>query len=177
MDIQYALSLTYPLNTNLHSTPGRGLLVPDLDQPTQSVNSNEPHLDYLNYLVTVPQNQFPHTSTTSYGEDEQSIPASFTSKACDLFGQVSARGVSFVFSSGDTGVGSACQTNDGKNTTRFIPAFPATCPYVTSVDAIRFINPESALFFSSGGFSERFPRPFWQNLAERVQRAEDDSRN
>ena len=165
LDIQYALGLTYPLRTNFYSTPGRGFLVPDLDQPTQSVNQNEPYLDYLNYLISVDPSKLPHTITTSYGEDEQSIPTSYASKVCDLFGQVSARGVSFVFSSGDTGVGSACQTNDGKNTTRFLPMFPATCPYVTSVGATRFINPESALFFSSGGFSDLFDRPSWQKTA------------
>ena len=46
------------------------------------------------------------------------------------------RGVSLLFSSGDGGVGDAnpdpatqqCQTNDGRNVTRFIPSFPATCP-------------------------------------------------
>ena len=53
-----------------------------------------------------------------------------------MFAQLGARGVSVLFSSGDTGVGSACQTNDGKNTTRFLPIFPAACPFVTSVVSI-----------------------------------------
>jgi tripeptidyl-peptidase-1 len=153
------------MKPNYFSTPGRGLLVTDLDQPTQASNQNEPYIDYLNYLLTVDQSKLPHTISTSYGEDEQSVPASLALKVCDLFGLVGARGVSFVFSSGDTGVGSACQTNDGKNTTRFMSSFPATCPYVTSVGATRYINPESALFFSSGGFSELWSRPIWQNLA------------
>ena len=41
-----------------------------------------------------------------------------------------------MFSSGDGGVGDgdsnpatqSCFTNDGKNATKFIPLFPATCP-------------------------------------------------
>lgn len=47
-----------------------------------------------------------------------------------------ARGVSLTFSSGDGGVGDGdpdpatqeCITNDGRNATRFIPGFPASCP-------------------------------------------------
>lgn len=76
-----------------------------------------------------------------------------------------ARGVSILFSSGDTGVGSACQTNDGKNTTRFLPIFPASCPYVTSVGGTLHVEPEEAVYFSSGGFSDTWPRPRYQNAA------------
>ncbi|KAL9114175.1 MAG: hypothetical protein Q9227_001947 [Pyrenula ochraceoflavens] len=82
-----------------------------------------------------------------------------------MFAQLGARGVSVIFSSGDTGVGSACQTNDGKNTTRFLPIFPAACPFVTSVGATRYVEPEVAVSFSSGGFSDRFPRPSYQDAA------------
>jgi hypothetical protein len=47
-----------------------------------------------------------------------------------------ARGTSLIYSSGDSGVGDgdpnpkthSCFTNDGKNRTQFIPAFPASCP-------------------------------------------------
>ena len=85
-----------------------------------------------------------------------------------MFAQLGARGVSVLFSSGDTGVGSACQTNDGKNTTRFLPIFPAACPFVTSVGGTYHVEPERAIAFSSGGFSDRFPRPAYQDAA--VQR-------
>lgn len=84
---------------------------------------------------------------------------------CSLFAQLGARGVSVIFSSGDTGVGSACQTNDGKNTTRFLPIFPAACPFVTSVGGTFHVQPEQAISFSSGGFSDRFPRPAYQDAA------------
>lgn len=70
-----------------------------------------------------------------------------------------------LFSSGDSGPGSACQTNDGKNTTRFLPSFPAACPYVTSVGGTYQILPEKAVSFSSGGFSDLFARPGYQKNA------------
>lgn len=88
-----------------------------------------------------------------------------TNQTCSLFAQLGARGVSIIFSSGDTGVGSACQTNDGKNTTRFLPIFPAACPFVTSVGGTHHVEPEVAIHFSSGGFSDRFPRPAYQEAA------------
>ena len=87
------------------------------------------------------------------------------SRTCSMFAQLGARGVSILFSSGDTGVGSACQTNDGKNTTRFLPIFPAACPFVTSVGGTYHVEPEQAIAFSSGGFSDRFPRPAYQEAA------------
>ena len=62
-------------------------------------------------------------------------------------------------------MGSACQTNDGKNTTRFLPIFPAACPFVTSVGGTYHVEPEIAIRFSSGGFSDRFPRPSYQDAA------------
>ena len=129
LDVQYALALTYPLPINFYSTAGLGPLVPDLDEPSQAKDQNEPYLDMFTYINDLPDGQLPHTITTSYGEDEQSVPASYAQSVCNLIGQLGARGVSVLFSSGDTGVGSACQTNDGKNTTRFLPIFPAACPY------------------------------------------------
>lgn len=56
-------------------------------------------------------------------------------------------------------------SNDGKNTTKFQPQFPASCPYVTSVGGTRYIEPEQAVFFSSGGFSNIWARPWYQELA------------
>jgi tripeptidyl-peptidase-1 len=53
-------------------------------------------------------------------------------------------------------------------TTRFTPNFPASCPFVTTVGATKYVNPEIAAEFSSGGFSERFPRPRYQDDAVRA---------
>ena len=186
LDIQYLMSVGYPTPIHAYSTGGRAKLIPDLDQPNANDSSNEPYLDFLNYIMDQPDNELPHTLTTSYGEDEQSVPLQYRKTVCNMFGQLGARGVSIIFSSGDTGVASACQTNDGKNTTRFLPIFPAACPYVTSVGgtfhvAVRIswvycqvehsliipnnFQPERAVSFSSGGFSDTWPRPSWQDSA------------
>jgi tripeptidyl-peptidase I len=101
----------------------------------------------------------------SYGENEQEVPKAYAKQVCNMFGQIGARGVSLIVASGDSGPGSACQTNDGKNTTRFLPGFPAGCPYVTSVGGTENNSPETAVFFTGGGFSEYFSRPNWQDKA------------
>ncbi|OTB16654.1 hypothetical protein K445DRAFT_316932 [Daldinia sp. EC12] len=165
LDMQYAASLGFNTDIRYYSNGGRGPLVPDLDQPDPNTGSNEPYLEYLTYLLDLLDEELPHTLTTSYGEDEQSVPKTYVEKVCTMFGQLGARGVSVLFSSGDTGPGSACQTNDGKNTTRLLPIFPAACPYVTAVGGTVGVEPERAVSFSSGGFSDIFPRPSYQKAA------------
>lgn len=74
------------------------------------------------------------------------------------------RGISVLESSGDTGVGAGCQTNNGTNLPTYDPQFPGTCPYVTAVGGTQGL-PEVAWIGSSGGFSNYFARPFYQESA------------
>ena len=65
-----------------------------------------------------------------------------------------------MFSSGDDGVGGGdCLSNDGTKTKKFIPNFPASCPFVTTVGGTIRVSPEVAVSFSGGGFSNYFSRP------------------
>jgi tripeptidyl-peptidase-1 len=127
-------------------------------------------LAFLNYILA--QKTVPAVLSTSYGEDEQTVPLSFAKRVCSLYAQLGARGVSVLHASGDGGVtGSTvngyCEANDGKKTVRMLPTFPASCPYVTAVGATQ---PSTKLGFaeevvspySSGGFSDYFKRPSWQ---------------
>lgn len=139
-------------------------LIPDLDQPLLP-GSNEPYLEFLEHLLQLDDADLPHTITSSYGENEQEIPVGYAQITCNMLAQLGARGVSVLVSSGDAGVGQACQANDGSRATRFNPIFPASCPYVTSVGGTVHIHPEHAIEFSSGGFSEVFPRPTYQDRA------------
>ena len=85
-----------------------------------------------------------------------------------MFGELGLRGVSIIFSSGDSGVGDGCVSNDGQNRTTFQPKFPAACPWVTAVGGTTGINPERAIDFSGGGFSNLYKRPPWQAHAVRT---------
>ncbi|KIW28044.1 uncharacterized protein PV07_07732 [Cladophialophora immunda] len=163
LDVQYAVALARGTPVVYYSTAGRAPMLADLDQPTPAQNgSNEPYLDQLHYLLSLNNSDLPDVLTTSYAEDEQTVPFDWAREVCLAFSFLGLRGVSVIFASGDTGVGSACESNDGKNTPRFAPNFPATCPYVTAVGGTYALNPEIAAAFSSGGFSNYFAAPSYQ---------------
>lgn len=107
----------------------------------------------------------PVVHSVSFGWDVQGQPSPVQQRRlCAEFQKLAARGISILFASGDSGVGcTGCK--------KFVPSFPATCPYVTAVGGTRFINgtagEEAAAiqFGSGGGFSTVFPRPSYQNSA------------
>jgi tripeptidyl-peptidase-1 len=164
LDLQYIVGVSSPLPVTEFSTGGRGPWVADLDQPDLADSGNEPYLEFLQGVLKLPQSELPQVISTSYGENEQSVPKSYALSVCNMFAQLGSRGVTVVFSSGDSGTGSACLSNDGKNTTKFQPQFPAACPFVTSVGSTRYLN-ETATAFSSGGFSDYWKRPSYQDDA------------
>ncbi|GJE91255.1 subtilisin-like protein [Phanerochaete sordida] len=161
LDIQYTEGMSFPTPNIYYSTGGSPPFTPDSNTPT---NTNEPYLDWLNFILN--QTTVPQTFTTSYGDDEQTVPLDYATEVCNLFAQLGARGSSIMFSSGDDGVGAGnCATNDGTNTKRFQPNFPASCPFVTTVGATTRVNPEVAISFSGGGFSNYFAQPSYQTSA------------
>ncbi|KAI6152381.1 peptidase S8/S53 domain-containing protein [Pisolithus tinctorius] len=167
LDSQYAFGLTYPTPGTFYTTAGSPPFDPDARTPN---NTNEPYSYWLEYMLSA--ENLPQTISTSYGDDEQTVPESYANRVCTGFAALGTRGVSITFSSGDNGVGDGdsnpetqkCFSNDGRNTTMFIPDFPAACPYVTTVGGTAHI-PETAASFSSGGFSNYFSRPSYQDEA------------
>lgn len=118
--------------------------------------------------------------STSYGYQEAELSTAYVQRQCAEYGKLSLTGVTFVYSSGDSGVGSpfglCLDDNDQESFdgTRFNPTFPGGCPYVTSVGATQVVpgnsvtKPETAvfqLFPSGGGFSNVFPTPQFQKDA------------
>lgn len=168
LDVQYLLSVGHPVPVHAYSISGGIPSISNPNQPNSDDYSFQPYLDLLIYLLKQPNEELPHTLTTSYGEPEQLVPLQYRKTMCNMFGQLGARGVSVLSASGDFGPGSSCLTNDGKYTRRFLPVFPASCPYVTSVGGTFRVQPEEAIYFSSGGFSDTWPRPSWQNEAVRT---------
>jgi len=114
----------------------------------------------------------PSVVSTSYGFNEDELEPSAMRKLCNSYLQLSALGTSIIFSSGDGGVSGNIFT-ECPNSGHFVPSFPSTCPYVTSVGGTTASTPlntslplaETALFFSSGGFSSVFPRAWFQSSA------------
>ncbi|KAH9482489.1 Tripeptidyl-peptidase sed3 [Psilocybe cubensis] len=163
LDVEYAFGLSHPVPGTFFTTAGRPPFIPDSGE---TVDDNEPYTTWLEFVLS--QKEIPLAISTSYGDDEQTVPKNFALRVCAEFAQLGARGVSVMFSSGDGGVGDGdpnpatqnCFTNDGKNRTAFIPGFPAS---VTAVGGTTHF-PETAVtrFFSGGGFSNYFARPPYQ---------------
>ncbi|KAH8980024.1 subtilisin-like protein [Lactarius hatsudake] len=156
IDVQYAQAIAYPTPHVFYSIGGK---------PRWSLADHQPvvgdfFLMWMAYLV--PKETIPQTMSASYAVNEKDVPAEYARSVCDIFMQLGARGVSILFSSGDDGVGVGnCQDASGR--VQFIPKFPATCPYVTSVGGTKSI-PEVGAELSGGGFSKYFERPAYQNV-------------
>ncbi|OJD39949.1 tripeptidyl peptidase precursor [Diplodia corticola] len=165
LDLEYALAFTGPLPATYISTGGRPpqLLQPGNVTVPASKSNNEPYLEFLNYLLAL--DAPPHVISISYSDDEQTVPPAYAARTCDLFARLALRGVSVIDASGDggaLGTGSAeCVNSRGE--TKFVPAFPATCPWVTSVGASSAWGGPAT--WSAGGFSDYFARPDWQDTA------------
>ncbi|KAK8073926.1 tripeptidyl-peptidase [Apiospora phragmitis] len=153
LDLQYVVGVAQPIPVVEYSTGGR-------TQPTPP-GDNEPYLEFLTYILAQDDADLPQTLSTSYGEEEQSIPREYALKVCNMFMQLGARGVSVLFSSGDSGPGAYCIRNTD-NATFFEASFPAACPYVTAVGGTTGVGPERGTDFSGGGFSTFWERPAWQ---------------
>jgi len=113
----------------------------------------------------------PFIHSVSYGSQGDYPTDSYRSRLNAEFQKLGARGLSIIFASGDSGAG--CE-GGGTNLDKacdctFFPSFPATCPYVTTVGATRFLTgntgPEGAVeaFGSGGGFSQFFPTAPYQD--------------
>ncbi|KAH9067996.1 subtilisin-like protein [Lactarius deliciosus] len=147
-NIQYAAALTYPTPQTFYSTP----------------NGEESYLVWANYVLA--QQDIPQTISTSYGGDEQDFNEAYAIEVCRLFAMLGARGASVLYGSGNDGVGRRpCIVNDGSGRVQFLPMFPASCPFVTAVGGTISDNPEIGAPLSSGGFSNYFKRPDFQDTA------------
>ncbi|KAK3338887.1 peptidase S8/S53 domain-containing protein [Neurospora tetraspora] len=178
LDVQYALSLGHPTQVIYYATGGRGTKLDSAGRPLPANDpraNNEPFLEFLQALLALPDTQIPHVLSISYADDEQSVPRKYAHRVCDLFVALAARGTTVLVATGDGGAagigfsaggGDSCIKNDGSGRRAFVPTFPASCPWVTSVGATdnTALNLTGAEF-SSGGFSEYFDRPLWQRAA------------
>ncbi|KAJ5947643.1 hypothetical protein N7466_000658 [Penicillium verhagenii] len=164
LDVQLISGVSHPLPIHEFITGGVAPFLTDADEPTESDDENEPYLVYYEYLLSKTNAELPPVISNSYGDDEQTVPEKYAKSVCNLIGLNTLRGLTIIHSSGDEGVGSACQAVDG-TTPQFNPIFPATCPYVTAVGGTAAVSPEVAWNASSGGFSNIFDRAWYQDSA------------
>lgn len=154
LDVQYARAITEDIPNVFYSVGGSPPIV------GSGTNTNEPYLEFLDYLLGLSSSALPNTISISYGDDESTVPLDYADNVCNLFSQLGARGVSVLVASGDSGVGTTCETGSTKT---FTTSFPASCPWVTVVGGTTGNSPEAAWSDSGGGFSSVFGRPSYQN--------------
>ena len=123
---------------------------------------NEPFLVWLSALANTTSP--PLVISTSYGDDEPSVDYDYAQRVNTEFMKAGGRGISLLFSSGDSGVGGR-----GASCSAFVPTFPAGSPWVTAVGGTSLVSAastnETVASFSSGGFANLFPSPDYQKDA------------
>ncbi|GAB7355453.1 hypothetical protein MBLNU459_g5957t2 [Dothideomycetes sp. NU459] len=168
LDLQYAMSLVYPQNVILYQ-------VGDLaEEYNTSFNNFLDAIDasYCTYdggdeqpYDAVYPDPYPGPNSyqgaedcgtyaaakvisTSYAYDEIDLPPSYEIRQCHEYMKLGLTGTTFVYSSGDYGVGSVTgggclaangSLNDGTEG-QFVPTFPSGCPYVLSAGATQIRN-------------------------------------
>ncbi|KAJ7748309.1 family S53 protease [Mycena maculata] len=115
-------------------------------------------LDTVNFILAEPAATRPTVLTTSYGFNEDELPASVLVEMCNAYMQLGAIGISVLFASGDGGVSGLQPTE----CTTFVPSAPGGCPFVTSVGGTTGVPPEVGASLSGGGFSNVFTTPEYQ---------------
>ncbi|QDS69534.1 hypothetical protein FKW77_007609 [Venturia effusa] len=173
MDVQLILGMGWPAQLISYSTGGTQ---PGFKADNwSSSNNNEPYLVWVTKVLALDDSELPYVVSTSYEDNEQTVSKEYAEKVCQAFATLGTRGVSLLFGSGDWGVGQNgdCFANEPPYKRKFLPMFPSSCPWITSVGATYKFNPEVAVefnddrvhFYSGGGFSEYFKRPEYQEKA------------
>ncbi|KAI3614585.1 hypothetical protein CBS9595_003856 [Malassezia furfur] len=179
LDVQMAVSQAFPLPVTYYYTSGTA---PHRAAGGESGADNEPFLQLFAYLLTLPDAELPGVLSLSYADPEATVPKAYARRVCMYAALLGLRGVTLVVGSSDEGVGpenaAHCPTGGG-DTTQFVPWFPSTCPYVTSVGGTATPPSETvadranAGFATGSGFSNYFAQPAWQRAV--VQRYVNDS--
>lgn len=136
----------------------------------------------------------PNVFSSSYGNGELLLSRPYQKRQCDEYMKLGLMGTSVLYATGDSGVGSqlGCTpfNNDESSIVsaangqsgRFLPDFPANCPYVTAVGGTMLkvgkgvedgqqvfdttqIPKVKNVIAGGGGFSDIFPMPAYQKEA------------
>ena len=139
LDVEYIMALAPGAETYFYSMSNYN--------PFDGKNhTNEGFLAYLTYVSR--QTNPPLVHSLSYGDNEADVfnvsnpNAIAYAEACDqAFMTLGMRGLTFVFSSGDDGIGSSIIRDDVDAACQHaVPEWPASSPYVTAVGATQLTD-------------------------------------
>lgn len=126
---------------------------------------NEPFLTWILLVGNTSDGNVPKVFSTSYGEPEATVSLGYMARIEAEFIKTGSRGITLFFASGDAGVAN----DDGQCPNgRFAGQWPAGSPWVTGVGGTEGGSDtvaEDAWGGSSGGFSDRWPRAYFQKDA------------
>ncbi|KAJ6783209.1 hypothetical protein PWT90_01249 [Aphanocladium album] len=121
-------------------------------------------LAFSQYLNTA--SSPPSVVSSSYGDTESNYDGAYMDRVCNEFMKAGSRGISVLFSSGDSGVGGNKESSCANG---LYGLFPAACPYVTAVGGTDVINGvervvdfgryNKRLTSAGGGYSTHFAAP------------------
>ncbi|TFL02170.1 Pro-kumamolisin, activation domain-containing protein [Pterulicium gracile] len=123
-------------------------------------------IDQANYLLGL--DSPPKVLVGDWPLSEFFEDAALARSLCNSYGQLAARGVTILFPTQSHGVGLTTSTWPGSQCPKFYSSFPASCPYVTAVGASSISDDSTSEEVdprNSGGFSELFSRPAYQDAA------------
>ena len=155
LDVQWLMGVAPTIPTTVWATVGQRY------DPGDKKYDNEP---FLRWIVAVSNaSQVPNVFTISYQDYEDTLSRAFMLRMNTEFAALALRGTTVTTGSGDWGVGCSAAGD-------FRSDFPSSSPYVLSVGATTFAGAhptpergaESGIHFSSGGFSNVFQTPAYQ---------------
>jgi len=148
LDIEYIMSIGAKISTQFWSNE-------------EQSSNQEPFLDWMLYVNN--DTNAPILFSVSYGDTEKSRSLSYCNRVNAEFIKAGARGISILFAAGDSGVG------NGGPCKKFVPDYPASSPYITTVGGTQlglFESGEEVVWpDGGGGFSNYWPRPSYQDDA------------
>lgn len=163
LDVQFLMGVSDSLITTwVYSTNGT------------TPSGNEPFLDWLLFLEQQSQTtKLPYVFSISYQDYENTVGIEYATRVCTEFAKLTFAASTFHTGSGDWGVGCKDLGNGASSysCTYFNADFPSSCPYVVSMGSTTFTESrtggvtEIGVGFSSGGFSNFFSQPSYQQKA------------
>ncbi|CAJ1339192.1 unnamed protein product [Effrenium voratum] len=182
LDIQYITALASNVSTIFWS-------VPSIELATRQ----EPFLEWLMQLEDTPDDQIPLVHSVSYSDDAYAMPFWFKRRVNDEFMKLALRGITVLVASGDDGVSGAIVSKYGAKYCGVArEGFPSSSPWVTSVGGTQLAQANVPVcgyssdtvivscpsdgevactsdrgggITTGGGFSNDFPRPWYQEAA------------
>jgi len=129
----------------------------------RAAGQNEPFMKWLVQMSNTADADVPKIFSSSYGEDESAWSLEAAQRLNVEFQKAGVRGITLLFAAGDEGAN--CKAG------AFAPEWPSSSPYVTAVGGTApaggWPSPggEKAAGLSSGGFSNRWQMPSYQQEA------------